>query len=212
MLKVLVLIVSFAMSGCGCINYLVELNRDPGLLKVCWVGGRAKYSCGDTKLVWNKSSLPLRYYVTGSDNKDLLDSIKGAAKLWNDLLGFEAFVVTGDIKAANVLIGQDFDDGLTGEDDSTAATGHRGDGVATSSYIKLNRIHGLTVGELYLVVAHEFGHVLGLDHDPYPNSLMSPVLEKEDVTDPNNPLTRKRGKKWILPMDSDIEILRKLYQ
>lgn len=147
-------------------------DRDAGLLSVCWSGSSAVYDSTDCAepqdLTWERSRIPL---IVGAPEDGSLDS---AIDLVNSQIGCEVLRHDSTVGSeADVIV--DLDAAiLVGRDVAGGATTHSRDSEG--------RMHAmveiLAVGDAHMkmrVLAHEFGHVLGLAHDDFRTSIMYPT-------------------------------------
>jgi hypothetical protein len=175
---------------------MLACTPDPGFLNACWTENRAVYSCSAGQpVVWEKDRLPLRYFI-GVDPivNTYKDEIKRAAQLWNREVGRTLFEETNIIGDANVIVRE----GSVTEGGGLAATYHYGDGTPTLAMVEIRG--SACAPEMYVVMAHEFGHVLGLADDQ--RGLMGPIT----VDYCSGELF------WVLPTDSDRALLRRTYR
>jgi hypothetical protein len=171
-------------------------HKEPGLMKVCWVGGQANYAGDCIELKWDKKQFPLTYYIDfGKDHEDYIDSVVKGAEMWNREI---CTVFRRVMKSEDARIMVTWGAVSTGHSCSAGATSHVGKSGPTGATIVLREpsdIHAV-----YRYAAHEFGHVLGLDHDAFSKSIMYPLQPgvTEEMT-------------FVLPSDSDRKLLKELY-
>lgn len=184
-----------ALAGGG-VLYGVITHKEAGLMKVCWTGGVAHYDGDCTELKWEKKQMPLTYHIAfGEDHKDYIDSVVKGAAMWNNEIGAVFKRVDKEEDAVvKVVWGSVPKDGHSGG--HTSHTGQTGPTGAKVVLTEPSDVHAV-----YRYAAHEFGHVLGLDHDDAPRSIMYPVQPgmTEEMT-------------FVLPSDFDKKLLRGLYR
>jgi hypothetical protein len=182
----------------------VTRHKEPGLLSVCWVADHAQYdNCTEPtqQLKWPKSAFPLRIAVLPVNNKPTTEGVSavhGVASDWNHQLGFAAF-------DTEVAPAQDADVFVFWGTEYDASNQEGGD---VSHQIRRNRLQAsvhitdLATNRLtYRVLFHEFGHVLGLAHDPFESSPMfTRTMDDSDAM------------RFMLVTDSDRKLLRRLYR
>lgn len=149
------------------------------LLYACWRDYQAMYvdssetRCDPEPIHNAGPGLKVEWRLDG-DSDVHKDSLKLAIDFWNDELGYQAFVEAKPGERADVEITNC--GGLT----NPMTTSHfKGDDGELSALICVRwELHDLRF--FYLALAHELGHVLGLDHDPGGSSIMRPdVLEAD---------------------------------
>jgi len=175
------LLLIILVGGCG---------GEPGLLRVCWVGGTADYSGDCEDLMWNRSLIPLKVYIDLPSS--FSDSVRKGYEMWNDEVG-PLFTFVGPGAGPRVHVYQGSATGTTGNQamhhDGVSGTG------ATSAIHEVRQPGNLFA--LFHDAAHEAGHVLGLAHDD--SGLMVPTW------------TYSGNIEFVLPSDSDAELLYDLY-
>lgn len=173
---VAVLVGVLAIAG---VIYGVLSHSEPGIMKVCWIGGVADYDasrCSNPEeLTWDRARMPL---VVGADDDssvrsaiDIVNSQVGCAVLELDTsVGSEADVVVS--LDATMLAGRDHPGGATSHSQVSE--------IGMQAYVE-------TMGtansqQKMRVLVHEFGHVLGLAHDDYERSIMFPTQTHSNFT------------------------------
>lgn len=188
--------------------YGIFSHKEAGLLKVEWKDGRANYDIKDAssktvELKWEIKSLPLVYCLenfTISEEKHYGPAIDAAAVMWNRELGCQVFKKGGNLKdTCNVKISYGLS---TGGNTVGASTFHYGGPTyATAAEIVFTQFY--VTRTVYLITAHELGHVLGLGHDDFERSIMLPVVSEED-------LSSDRVLISPLPTNNDIKLVHYL--
>lgn len=182
---------------------------DPGLLMV---STSTETSTGLPVFAhWDRDDLPLLLVVDPAAEHWAPD-IYAAAKWWNKKLGFTAFLYLGVKRPSldmltdgSIIIVTNFpwpdpsdpEFGRLAGRSETGLLSHRETGRTLRSIVFMTQNKEVFDDRFIAVrmVRHELGHVLGLAHDPFEDSLMFPITNETpyDVT------------------DSDLEILRDLY-
>jgi len=191
-----VVVIGGAAAG---VLYGVLMHTEPGLMKVCWAeSGQAYYGHPDCEheLRWKK--IPITYYIAfGKDHKDYIDSVVEGAVLWNKEIGVELLKrVDKDADAVvQVVWGS-----VPKEGDAGGHTSHTGspDGPTGAKVVLSDPSD---VHAVYRYAAHEWGHVLGLEHDEAPRSIMYPVQPG---------MTKEMT--FVLPSDHDKKLLQGIYK
>lgn len=119
------------------------------------------------RIVWPK--LPLVIHLA-DDVKEYRNSAQQACDLWNNRLG-KTFLVLGDAGDVEVTTGS-IRGSVLGTTSFSYAGGH------LSAHVSLMGPSDVTT--VYWILAHEFGHVLGLAHDRVETSVMSSAPELRD--------------------------------
>jgi hypothetical protein len=168
----------------GGVLYGVLTHKEAGLMKVCWQNGQAIYNNPDCtlELKWQKKLLPLPYFIAfDEDHKVYVDSVVKGADLWNREIAPVFKRVDKEADARVVVTWGSI------EDNPISA--------------KVVLTNPSDIHAVFRFAAHEFGHVLGLDHDEAPRSIMYPI--QPDMTD---------EMQFALPSDYDKKLLRGLYR
>jgi len=190
-----VLLVATLLASAGC-----EKIVEPTFMNVCEDldgvfhyapnGGDIECPTGATTILW--PSTPLNTFVHyDAETIDFEADIDAAFDLWNDVAPL--FIETDDLSEAVVEI----------------QFGSIGDEFAFAKHETIDgQLHGFAVcnecalvGQTYLAIAHELGHVVGLAHDPQTISIMYDELP--DTLDDPNPVK--------LVTDKDTKALRERY-
>lgn len=187
--------VVFALAAGG-VLYGVLTHKEPGLMNICWKGGRANYTMQCEALTWKKEQMPLTYHIDfGPDHKVYVDSVVAGANMWNKEL---CMVFKRVDKAEDAIIHVSwgaYESSPTKHDCSAGYTSHKGYSGPTGADVVLK--NPSDVHAVYRYAAHEFGHVLGLAHDEATRSIMYPT--QPDVTEDMT---------FVLPSDYDRKILK----
>lgn len=165
----LILAVIF-LAACG--------SSDPTFMGVCEQGDEIYLPVGNaqnslaceapTKIKW--PSLPIAVGVDPEVAFDYSDSVDAAIDFWNSELDFTAFTRSNLNAKVHVVIGSASDAG------DGATSFYRDEAGELNALVEL-RQPGDTTSVMY-IFDHEFGHVLGLCHDPDDfQSAMYPKLE-----------------------------------
>lgn len=185
--------VMFALAGGGVI-YGVLTHKEPGLMTVCWENGVANYSGDCKELRWLKKQMPLRVYLDLPDASVYQASIINAADVWNQHIS-PVFNFVDDPFQSDIIVTW----GARESGDSAGGfTKHWGG----PEYAERAEIQLQEPSDLHTVMryaAHEFGHVLGLNHDEH--GVMKPKLE-----------SMTENLKFTQPTDHDRKLLRRLYK
>jgi hypothetical protein len=190
-----------------------ELND---LLCPVWRDGQAVYRGYEpgeimAPLVWPAAALPLPWFCDFDEfHGALIKSVERGADLWNREIGHAMLKRVDDAAQAVVLVTWGgIEIGPEGRLDSgIACTSHRGvDGPASAV---VSFIEAADVYTAFIVAAHEFGHVLGLDDDPSrTNSVMYPTIADQSGVD--DPAGQPPGMTFVCPSDHDRALLRRMY-
>jgi|MudIll2142460700_1097286.scaffolds.fasta_scaffold00049_24 hypothetical protein len=188
-----------------------ELND---LLTPAWRNGRAVYRGwlpGEimAPLQWGKTQLPLTYYIDfDREHQKLAPAVVDGAELWNREIGLDLLrQVDGDGGTPSLVTvtwgGFEISDHHVSDD--AAHVCHYGTTGPESALLSFTEAADLFT--VFVVAAHEFGHVLGLDDDPTrTNSVMYPTLPDLSAFDE---LPRMQ---FVCPSDHDIAVLYNLYK
>lgn len=170
--------------------YGIFTHEEPGLMTVCWENCKANYNGKCEELLWKKNQIPITYYINSDIlYKDYVDSIRAGANLWNKEVCYLLREVNRP-EDAIVLISWGNVNANSG-----GYTSHEGQNGPEHVYVVF--IEPSDIHTFYRYAAHEFGHVLGLDHDTAPNSIMYPIQpSKTDEI------------MFVLPSDHDIKLLQ----
>lgn len=170
--------------------YGVCTHEEPGLMTICWENGIANYNGKCEELIWKKNQIPITYYINFDIlHKDYINSIRAGANLWNKEVCYLLREVNRPEDAIALISWGSVNTNLGGY------TYHEGQNGPEHAYVVLTE--PTDIHAVYRYAAHEFGHVLGLDHDTAPNSIMYPIqpsITKEIM--------------FVLPSDHDIKLLR----
>lgn len=186
----LIFFVFVAVMFFGFVWFLHANRKDRGLLK-------------EVK-AWNSDWVPLLVFVDGGVFTHQYDRLSNAVKdvvaFYSDAVGFTLFTQAGDIRRAGSVVALTaYPEGykkqrfLTTDLDIDSETGAIKFGTI---YVEEGAIVDVPYEDLVGSVAHEFGHLLGLDHDEITNSVMYP----------------KSGKLKMMITDHDLALLKGLYQ
>lgn len=186
--------------------YGIFSHREAGLLQVQWGTSTAVYNKKEgitIPLEWEKSSMPLVYCLenfTLNEEKHYGPPIDEALSMWNRELGCQVFKKGGNLKdTCTVKISYGLS---TGGNAVGASTFHYGGPhFADAAEIVFTQFYESKT--LYLIAAHEAGHVLGLAHDDFKRSIMFPIVEEED---PNS----TQATMPPLPTSHDLKLLQYL--
>ena len=185
----------------GGVLYGVLTHKEPGLMEVCWQGGQAVYNNPDCthEMKWKKDKLPIPYHINfDKDHKDYVDSVVKGADLWNKEIGP---VFKRVDKEDDALVKVTWGAIEVGKHCSAGSTSHTGSAEEGATGAKLVLRNPSDIHAVYRFAAHEFGHILGLDHDEAKRSIMYPL--QPDVTEEMT---------FVLPSDHDKKLLRDLYR
>ena len=130
----------------------------------------------DLQIEWKKDQLPLQvWFEKGIDTPETL-------AVWNRAVpaGCVLFQKTIDRGAANVIV-------VVGDYGGDCA----GKAWKTPLGAKIEVNDPGMVGQTYLIIAHELGHILGLAHDPRKNSIMLNGVQAHAGTFPTPKVTAK---------------------
>ncbi len=115
-------------------------------------------------------AMPLVVAVDGDVAADYSQSVSQAMDFWNGHLDFKAFTTVGAKANVHVVIGSAGDPG-----DGATSFYRDADGDLVA-LVELRQPGDVT--EVYYIFAHEFGHALGLCHDP--DDFLSVMFPKLD--------------------------------
>jgi len=179
------------------ILFAVLTHKEAGLMRVCWQQGHAIYDnpqC-NTELKWNKTQLPLKYAIHFDEaHQGYINSVIEATKLWNAELGVTVFRLADN--PAEAIITVEWGSMSSNVGGHVSHRGITGPKIATITLTDASDVRAV-----YRYAVHEFGHVLGLAHDDFAQSVMYP-------TQPG--LTGEIT--FTLPSDADKKLLRELYK
>ena len=160
-------IVSLAFAG---VLLATGCGKEPTLLRVCLQGDTVVYDASKCDLPFTITwpSLPLRVKIDPDLADGYKDSVVYATQFWKDQLDRPVFVLADDNEDISIGLGD-------ARNPYTAATSHYFVGGKLKARVDVNKPGDLTA--VYWIVAHEFGHVLGLAHDRVPGSIMIPEVD-----------------------------------
>lgn len=161
--------------------YGVTTHTEPGLLRVCWnLDGTADYSaqCATpSDLRWDRNRIPLIV-----DAPPDSDEVTEAVSIVNDQIGCEVLRLrpgAGLTADVNIALDQPL---LVGSEEPGGSTRHsRGESGRMFATVETTNVTNPTLKTRVLV--HEFGHVLGLAHDPFEASIMFPTQPDSEEPD-----------------------------
>ena len=148
--------IGLTVAAIALVAYGVMTHKEAGFTK----GGSTR---------WERSDFPLTIFIAAQDvmwddeNREALHSAVGVT---NYRLGFPAFRVVGKDKPdpkVSMRFQVPYEEGVM--ETSGLATCKKG-------WCKVEICNVPTVTEMTLAIRHELGHVLGLDHDDFEDSLM----------------------------------------
>lgn len=197
----IIMIVVAAVLAVGAIVgviYGVTTHTEPGLLTVCWnLDGTADYTpgcSGSSELRWDRDRIPLVV-----DAPPDSDEVTEAVSIVNDQIGCEVLRLhpgAGLTADVNVALDQPLEVGATQEPGGSAR--HlRGASGRMFAVVETTNVTNPTLKTRVLV--HEFGHVLGLAHDPFQSSIMYPTQPDSEEPD------------FVRFTDSDQALLNSMY-
>lgn len=148
-----------------------------------------------TPVRWDPAALPLFVVPHPEVAAHWLRPLLVAARLYNDKLGFTAFIVTspGEVSGEEISVGRGPIVVLPHTRYETKYYTHQVTGQMLAAVVGVRPVNGMREIERFLVLVHELGHVLGLRHDSkdtHPRSIMvpaysdwdsNPVLEAADI-------------------------------
>lgn len=159
---------------------LVACSSDPTFMKVCPSGDQFIYPVGNAtastacaqpvEITW--PTLPL--LVSIDLEPDYVASAEEAIDFWNDELDATALELTAGSSDVEVIHGSAADPGM-------GAAYHNTTDGALRATVELRQPGD--VHEVYRVISHELGHVLGLAHDQARASIMVGTLDVGLVRD-----------------------------
>jgi hypothetical protein len=172
--------------------------QDRGLLTGCTVINGWCVEGSDRPLVW--TTLPVRINVA-SDDPTFVAATETAIAVWNDAAGYELLRravhdPTGPWFEAQIERGEPGPTAHIIPDELAGTELWWNDAVLFLTYTTVRR--ATPDAAMTAVITHELGHVLGLDHDDWPGSIMDPVI---DVDHPGD----------LAPTAHDLELLRATY-
>lgn len=153
----------------ACVFGAVDTAPEPGLLTGCRIANRINYDgrCFDVR--WAKSRMPLQVYANE------LPLVEQAIDRINAELGFSALAVWDMRRAPDVFVAVNVRP-LTKRYNGGVTQHYYSEGRFVAAIATWGNESAFTE---YLVLLHEFGHVLGLAHDPRPESMMFPRIPAE---------------------------------
>lgn len=188
-MRAIVVAILAALAACGA----AKPKSEPTLFQRCYVAEipMAPGLCKNpTPIPWAKK-LPIEVYI--ADDYPHPDIVRSVLVMWNRWLGQDVFVPAESVDSADVLI---------------VARSGTGNLAGLMQHV-LENGRPLCLVSLFdefehdqEVIAHELGHVLGLDHDPdNKRSLMYPEasFERPSVTDADIVALRKHLGIVLLP-------------
>lgn len=140
--------------------------------------------------------------IEGATKEEIPDIIAGAWDRWKDVSKLD-IKATQDPAKANVIVECIVLDG-TGNKLAEATLGQGPDGGPRHYSMTVDSSESWTAEKLLVTLTHEFGHILGLDHDPNPNSVMAAMLDNNLIPPRDNIL------KFKLQL-SDISAIQRLW-
>lgn len=196
-MKKLWLTAALALASCAHVQAGAELE-DKGWVRTALT----EYTRAGLPIRWSPKNLPISVYVHPSAKIWLLHALK-AAQIWNRWLGYEVFNVSPEYHIEALA----FVDSAPGivpiigfEPDPLCASGRDDEECHPHTVVHYGRGGELIAAPIYMpkdfalaldpdcvwMLVHEYGHALGLDHDPQgrePWSIMEPRI-RIPVEDP----------------------------
>lgn len=207
-LSIFAVLVTGAIIG---ISIGIANHQEEGLLNVVWTDNRATYEPirdeVTTELTWPKEQIPILISVIDPAGEYLpisseeVNEVRQAIDDFNDQVGFDLFEFssTPDVEDASVIWGLPIE---VGRNSPAGLVSHRR--LSNGEIQGLVRLWETTsIRTTHQVLMHELGHLIGLAHDDFQDSLMYPTYQ-------DNNLGESTGS--IRITDSDVALLKRLYQ
>jgi hypothetical protein len=198
--NIVVIVVGVVLSVAALVGVIfgVTTHTEPGLMSVCWnLDGTADYShpCANpSDLRWENSRIPL--VVDGPAESS---ELREAVSIVNDQIGCQVLRLSpgaGLTADVNVALDQP---ALVGVDNEGGSCRHLR-GASGRMFAVVETINVTDPTSKTRVLVHEFGHALGLAHDPFESSIMYPTQPAQG-SDPD----------FIRFTDSDMHMLHDMY-